>query len=95
MVLAPSDRLPTLTDNVAVPAAVGGVAVEATTGAEPSEAVPAENVTVPVGELLPVTAVTVAVNWTALFCATLAGLAVTRVVVPTPGGTTGQLVARL
>ena len=93
--MLPGDRLLALTGNVAVPAAVGDVAVEATTGAEPNETVPAENVTVPAGELLPVTAVTVAVNWTVPFWATIAGLAARRVVVPIPAGTLGHLVARL
>ncbi len=46
------------------------------------------NVTLPVGELLPLAALTVAVSTVVPAAAILAGLAVTTVVVPTAGATT-------
>jgi hypothetical protein len=46
------------------------------------------NVTLPVAELLPLAALTVAVNTVVPAAAMLAGLAVTTVAVPTTGATT-------
>lgn len=89
MALAPGERLLPLTMNVAVPAVP-----KATTTDEPSGAVPAAKVTLPVGAALPVTGAMVAVRVVLAVDAMLAAVAVSVMFVPTPGVKLLHFVAR-
>jgi hypothetical protein len=92
MVLVPVGIAPPFTVKVAVAVAP---AVAALSVDDPSDAVPSENVTAPVGGLFPLNAFTVAVNWVVALAEILDGLAVNEVVVPTAGGRLAQWVTRL
>lgn len=80
--MAPIESLPPLTVNTAV-----AVEPDATSVAVPNEAVPAVNVTLPVGAVFPLTGFTVAVNCVVPVVAILTGLAAAVVVVATAGPT--------
>jgi hypothetical protein len=63
--------------------------------ADPSDWLPSMNATVPAGALVPLTAVTFAVNCVVPPCGMLAEFAVSVVDVPTPAGALAHLVTRL
>ena len=86
--MIPPERLVPFTVRlaVAVPPDPASVAV-------PSETIPAANVTVPVGDVVPLAALTVSVKTVDALCAMLAGFAASVAVVANKGAVTVTVIA--
>src|ERR1035441_15170 len=83
MLLLPTARVVPFTTSVAPEVAPEAEAPKGDSVADPSEVLPAEKVTLPVGAVLPLKGFTVTARWGVAVDAILAGFAVTDVVVPT------------